>query len=419
MATRRLRDFFKVLTLTKDRFVKNDKPTQSQFEDLRKSTAFMLNSEDRAEESTQGLVKLASDTNTINYDSERDSDGFNKVMQPHQSTKVEHEGGDNQITVTQVSEITGRTKPDGSAGSGKLFKVENTFTVVPNGTPVPWLNINQTAPGEEVDLEYDDSAFEASLSSSTVITNIVNTQVQGHASEMKMYIGVRPGDASSQFAANGAGRNNGILGANGSWVGWEVCDGAVSVFDASTKPDMRQNVPVGLDTTDASYDDIAKTLGTKDVTLTGAQSGLVAHLHDIDSTGNAVVNGGDHQHGVQGTLNNQGVYQGFNQPDHYPVPDGPPGTQGESSEEPYKGLPNAAGGEPDNIILTYEEGDSIAYHPTDINSRPVIVNPGHTHVVSGNTESVSAANASSSHENRPPSFVVVFAFFTGADGQNI
>ncbi len=416
---RRLKDYFKILTSTKNRFVKHDKPDQNIFDELRESAAFILESGDRAEESSQGLTKLASDANSSALNSTRDADLFNKVVQPHQLPTITVPGGGNQISVTPTDETTGRLKPDASAGLGKQFEVANTFTVIPNATPIPWMIINQAAAGEEVDLEYDDAAFETSLTNSTTITNIVNTQIKGNTSEMKSYIGIKPGDVGSQFAANGAGRNVGILSADGTWVGWEVCDGAASVFTPSfTKPDLKKRGPVGLDTGDVAYDDVAKIFGTEDHTLTSAQSGLPAHLHDIDSTGLAVVDGGEHQHGVQGTLNNPGVYQGFNQPDHYPVADAPPGTAGESSEDPYKGLPVDSGGQPDNIILTYEEGDSIAYHATDINSHPTVTNPGHEHVVSGTTESISAANASSAHENRPPSFVVVFAFFTGVAGQN-
>lgn len=63
---------------------------------------------------------------------------------------------------------------------------------------------------------------------------------------------------------------------------YDVIGTTYGVGDGSTTfniPDLKGKVPVGYNSSDTSFDAMGETGGAKDVTLTSAQSGLVAHSH--------------------------------------------------------------------------------------------------------------------------------------------
>ena len=137
MALARLRNWFKQVTASKDRFKKGDKPTQDVYEDLFESVPFFKETSDAATTVRQGLVELATDADASTRTTDN-ADGFEPVMQPHQQPRVTAGTG---ITIAE-------TEP------GNVYKnYEVTRDAV---TPGSWVTIGAFTAGNTDD-EFDDS----------------------------------------------------------------------------------------------------------------------------------------------------------------------------------------------------------------------------------------------------------------------
>lgn len=107
----KLRDWFFEKTTSKDRLVKGDKPTESNFKELLSSILFFNEKGDRAKVSSTsyrdneaGHVTLANNTQVANR--ELQTTDRSLVVQPHQlETLVQGDG----ITLTKVVDVDGRT----------------------------------------------------------------------------------------------------------------------------------------------------------------------------------------------------------------------------------------------------------------------------------------------------------------------
>jgi len=161
--------------------------------------------------------------------------------------------------------------------------------------------------------------------------------------------------------------------------GWALCDGA-EVLRSSTLgallvadgmrwgsgngtttvnlPNLKGRVPVGLNSADTDWDTLGETRGVKSVTLTAAESGLPQHKHAVSIT-----------------------------------------SQGESTLHYHSELYPLRSG---SVLQGNGGRNDINASGTNTGTQ----NVGHTHLVSGNTNDVTAANASSAHTNIQPSIVV-------------
>jgi len=107
-----------------------------------------------------------------------------------------------------------------------------------------------------------------------------------------------------------------LFGGSSAPDGWLLCDGSevsrtsyselfsvigttYGVGDGSTTfnlPNLKGNIPVGLNNADSSFDTLGKTGGSKNYTLT--TNNLPAHTHDIDPPETSSANAFDHTHTV-------------------------------------------------------------------------------------------------------------------------
>jgi microcystin-dependent protein len=110
-------------------------------------------------------------------------------------------------------------------------------------------------------------------------------------------------------------------------TGWRLCDGSAlatasfpalfavigNQYDVSggqsspgagqfRVPLLTGRVPVGRDAGQTEFDAMGETGGVKNVTLTGAQSGIAVHSHSISLSGTTGNNNADHTHPQQGTF---------------------------------------------------------------------------------------------------------------------
>lgn len=88
MPTRQQRSWFFASTsqpgFPGTRFLYQDKPTENSFRRLADSAAFMLETDDTSTQTTQGLIRLATDTEVVNRSSDLAVDQFQMAVQPHQ-----------------------------------------------------------------------------------------------------------------------------------------------------------------------------------------------------------------------------------------------------------------------------------------------------------------------------------------------
>jgi microcystin-dependent protein len=71
-------------------------------------------------------------------------------------------------------------------------------------------------------------------------------------------------------------------------------------------PILQGRIAVGLDPGQSEFDQLGETGGAKTVTLTDAQSGLVAHSHTVNVSGTSDPNNASHDHAQQGTFGTDG-----------------------------------------------------------------------------------------------------------------
>lgn len=249
-------------------------------------------------------------------------------------------------------------------------------------------------------------------------------------------------------------------------AGWLLLDGSTisggqtlypslwSVLPASFKsgsdiilPDARGRVMVGLNSSDSDFDAVGETGGSKDVTLTSAQSGVPAHTHDFTSNNhNHSFTGSAHNHTFTGDsrttssnnanvsvnnfsgsktsgANNRGHTHSMQNHRHQP---GATGSEGAIPGTPSGWLlvGNFNGGTPSTN--TTGGASQTHTHSTNISHGHSITQSGHTHTVtatgtigdttaggtvgnatvSGTTDNNSTANAASSHTNVQPYMVM-------------
>lgn len=153
-------------------------------------------------------------------------------------------------------------------------------------------------------------------------------------------------------------------------------------------PDLRARFVVGYDSRNTQneshdinedYDQIGKTGGSQEITLTSAQSGLPAHSHSASS---------------HITPNNLGKYGG----EHYHKWFG---------DDQIKTFVQAVGGHDLQAMRGYdatstlsEKEDSRVYGTSDAGD--------HTHTIETTINNAIATDAAEAHENRPPYYVVAY-----------
>lgn len=370
--TRYFRSFFFQITALKDRFRRNDEPTESMFRKLFDSIAFHKEKDSTADTENQGLVKLADDTDSLTRNSTKDPDGFAKAVQPHQLPDVTALTG---ISVTEEDTPDGRT-----GGSGKRFKVSNIMEV---SSVHAAITVTQAGPGENVEINFDpgelpvtDGKAKVSSNDTTpgylsqkIVTDTpqvdisqqddgadetLRIRVRGRLRECTMYVGT-----AAEMAVDFPGSYNNDP--TTEWGGWAICDGGT--YNGIQTRDMRKHFPVGYHSVDypnintATYnEDSAGDTGQKEVTLQKAN--IPAHLHTIS-------NDGTHGHRIDMSTDTG--------TDAYAV--------------------RGAAGSADGILDTNSSSD-------------------HNH--GGNTGDGSADGlGSTAHENRPPFATVLFVTYVG------
>jgi microcystin-dependent protein len=177
--------------------------------------------------------------------------------------------------------------------------------------------------------------------------------------------------------------------------GWHLCNGTAhgsaalqAILGSPNTPDLRDRFIVGA----GSAYTIGNTGGADLVTLTAAQSGLVAHTHGVTvNSGNAT-----HSHGVSGSAAAVGNHT-------HPAPAG------------YNFLLTNPGGWANGSNSTggvqrpsgYSAGsDGGGAHSHSVSGSADTQNAAHAH--SASAASNAAAGATASHENRPPYYALTY-----------
>lgn len=298
MPTRRARTYFQGPDgLQYDKFSTNNRPSKLTFNYLFQSVGFIAEKDDTASTSSQGFGKIASDTRCQTNDSTLSGDGFTTFVRPHQLPWIVAEGGSNQLSVTPTYGTSNRT-----GGSGNTFTVKNLLTVANDGTtPIPFVTVTQSNPGEAVTLVYSSANFNTAVGNCAAYTTLYNTFVaamgtigNGKLGEIKMYgfYNEEIGATNCEFDATGIGRAAGINGATGIWEGWVLLIGtaiaSLTGADATITarldtgagniPDTRQAYPSGVVPAGGTAD--KKMFNNNGAnTHTPAASDLYPHVH--------------------------------------------------------------------------------------------------------------------------------------------
>ena len=240
-------------------------------------------------------------------------------------------------------------------------------------------------------------------------------------------------------------------------TGWVLCDGSSyataaypalfavigNQFDTSggqaspgagnfRVPLLTGRAPFGRDGSQSEFDAMGETGGVKSVTLTQAQSGLVAHSHTVSVSGTTGVESTPHTHAQQGTIKSAGQ-----DVDHYHsgttasagTHDHSIDIQGMSTQthahnasatDSVAAKPNPSTGSsvattaPINNAGSHTHffntnGTSNSHaHDVTLSGSTGNNSANHTHTVTstGTAATVAGANASQAHENLPPYIVV-------------
>jgi microcystin-dependent protein len=213
-----------------------------------------------------------------------------------------------------------------------------------------------------------------------------------------------------------------MTAANTAPLGWMICNGsAVSrttyadlftaigttygTGDGTTTfnlPDLRGRVATGSDSSQTEFDFLGETGGTKQVTLTAAQSGLPAHGH-AGSTGSAGNDDTDHSHSATtGTVSS----------DHSHA-SGIRNAAEEASSKLLAGGSGTAGIFLNRPVVT---GGSIGTGGISANHTHSVGTGGrsafHSHPITVTVASTTAAAASSAHTNLQPYIVLNYIIKT-------
>jgi microcystin-dependent protein len=109
-------------------------------------------------------------------------------------------------------------------------------------------------------------------------------------------------------------------------------------------PLLTGRIPVGRDTGQPEFDGMGDTGGVKNVTLTGAQSGIAVHSHSISLSGTTGNNNANHTHPQQGTFGS-----GAQDTNHTHGQQGSFGTDGQNLDHFHSGT-TAGGGSHDHSL---------------------------------------------------------------------
>lgn len=179
-------------------------------------------------------------------------------------------------------------------------------------------------------------------------------------------------------------------------AGWHLCDGSLhgssaleAVIGSPNVPDLRDRFIVGAGTTYSRGD----TGGAASVTLTAAQSGLPAHTHTASAAAEAA-----HTHAV----NPPATTTSSDSHSHtLSVRDG----VSTSGDGPYVDTTPEAGGAARTLADSATSSDTHS-HTVDIASFTSGAGSSHGHTITVNA--ATSAAASTSHENRPPYWALVY-----------
>lgn len=201
-------------------------------------------------------------------------------------------------------------------------------------------------------------------------------------------------------------------------TGWHLCNGTAhgstalqtALGGSTTTPDLRDKFVVGVGSTYSRGD----TGGAASVTLTAAQSGLPAHTHAATTSPEST----DHSHsGTTGSQNANHSHTGTTSSSGahtHPSPSGydyaltPQG--GDPSASKGSGGYNYVSGRSESVSSAGTHNHTVTTGGVSANHQHAFTTGGrsasHTHAVSVSNNS--AADAGSSHENRPPFYALVF-----------
>lgn len=167
---------------------------------------------------------------------------------------------------------------------------------------------------------------------------------------------------------------------------WAQMGYQVGAHPAIVLPDLRGRFIVGYDSRNSAqeshdinedYDQVGKTGGSQDVTLTAAQSGLPAHKHSATSS-------------IK--MNSQGKYGGDHRHNWF----------GDDQLENYMA---GWGGSTATRLGEYDAGSELEGNSKKYDTS---LSGDHTHTIETTISDVEAANATEAHENRPPYYVLAY-----------
>lgn len=169
---------------------------------------------------------------------------------------------------------------------------------------------------------------------------------------------------------------------------WAQMGYQVGSHPAIVLPDLRGKFIVGYDSRNTAqeahdinedYDQVGKTGGSQDVTLTAAQSGLPTHKHTASSSIKA---------------NSQGKYGGEHRHKWF-------------GDDQIETFVQAIGGSKIQDMSGYDAGSDLS---SENRSRVYGTSQDgdHTHTIETTINNVDSANAAEAHENRPPYYVIAY-----------
>ena len=300
------------------RFRDKDSPTEQTFKELFDSITFILNKEDTASESYQGLVKTASGSNAKN--NTPPNDGFTYAAQIKNLPTVKDKTQTiKSLTAKLVTAVANPSSLDNndytvelstefiSFLSTELDTLQANINSVSAGVPdMSSIQSDITAiQGNIVSLQGSLATNTANIATNTasLATNTTNiaTKTSNIATTTAAIAAVNPAD--NRFLGEIVTLSTGVPPS----ANWIICDGGAisrttyaALFtligtsygagDGSTTfnlPDLGGKVQRGYKSGDPSYGAIGQTGGAENVTLTANQ--LPAHTHDVDITVNATL----------------------------------------------------------------------------------------------------------------------------------
>lgn len=418
--TRRQRRFFQGPDGPQyEKFSTKNKPTKRMFQWLFQAIGFLAESDDTAQKDVQGFVQLSTDEQARDKNSAKDSNGFSKVVQAHHLTHIisdsntdNPDGNGSENNALSVRSYYGSYGRNG--GDGRTYVIKNTM-VIDTSEALDFITVSQEKPGENISLGFDEGLFNSKVSETdtiqTIEEDISKTQenvATGYPGEIKMYsfFNESLGDPNCEFNSGGIGRALGVEGASGKWAGWIILNGQpkgyLLTYQASLSLINRllvdgdyivttaEKYPTGIKTT-ATATKGFQEIGSNLHFLVPEECGVRPHQHDLGGTAKVeITGGGAHKHSIRASENGQ--------------------------------FADSRGG-----VLYDTNLDKDLLHEAwtgYTNTSPGVDQGAHTHPkefsrFSGKTEIANGIPATSGHNNRPLSFVTMFAMYVGTIGSEI